>query len=116
MIINTEICGHYERVMRPPPDERLARFLDQVGRRAMVIPRRVDDGEPIRYLVWLLDVPPEDLFKAHDEAATLSSSLYDPEPVPFMIGGADRVKSDQLLLERYDAIRSGPSRGTEEDP
>lgn len=110
MIINTEICGHYERVMRPPPDERLARFLDQVGRRAMVIPHK--GGR----FVWLLDVPTEDLCQVHDEAVTLSLSLYDPEPVPFRIGAADREKSDQLLLERYDALRSAPSRGTEEDP
>ena len=114
MIINTEICGHYERVMRPAPDERLVRFLDQVGRRAMVMPLVTDDGERRRF-VWILDVPEEDLLRVHNEATALSLSLYDPEPVPFGIGVADQEKTDEILLARYDTLRPDPLGNTERE-
>lgn len=78
---------------------RLERFRRGVGREAMISPYGTEDDDSIEHFIWLLDVPEEDLCRVQDEAIALSFSLYDPDPVPFVIGVADPEKSLILRTE-----------------
>ena len=80
-------------------DERLVKFIRSVGRTTMISPYETEDDDSIGHFIWLLDVPKADLCTAQDDAILLSLDLYDPDPVPFIIGVADQDKSEFLRAE-----------------
>ena len=87
-------------------DERLMRFMRSVGRTTMVSPYETQDDESIAHFVWLLDVPEADLCAAQDDAILLSLNIYDPDPVPFVIGVADPDKSRFLRSQSQALVPS----------
>jgi len=92
-------------------DERLLKFLRSVGRTTMIRPYETEDDESIRHFIWLLDVPTADLCSAQDDAILLSLGLYDPDPVPFVIGVADLDKSGFLRAESQASPPSSVAAG-----
>jgi hypothetical protein len=93
-------------------DQRLLRFIASIGYQTMVGAYETEDDEAISHFVWLLDVQPEDLCKAQDKAILLAFSVYDPEPVPFVIGVADAEKSQYLRAEVEASQQTSAASGT----
>jgi len=82
-------------------DERVIKFIKSVGHPTMISAYGTDDGddETIKHFIWLLDVTDETLCEVQDEAIELAFQIYDPYPVPFVIGVADPEKSQFLRTE-----------------
>jgi hypothetical protein len=93
-------------------DERLLKFMSSVGYPTMISPYETEDDESIAHFIWLLDVPEKDLCEVQDDAILLSFNLYDPAPVPFVIGVADAEKSSFLRADAKPLGQASAALGT----
>jgi len=91
-------------------DIRLLRFIKSVGHHTMLSPHGSDDDESIKHFIWLLDVDAEKLCEVQDEAIGLALDIYDPDPIPFIVGVADPDKS-RFLRDESPAF-GAPSTAT----
>lgn len=79
-------------------DQRLQTLMARVKHETLLQPCAYEEDRDIKWRLWLLNVPREELIRVQDETLDLAIELYGDNHLPVLIGVATPEKT-ALLLE-----------------